>query len=67
MDNTLEEGDTGIFLCTASPAKFKENVDRILGMDLPLPEALSSRADMKVLSVPMAADFAELKKLLLSK
>lgn len=67
LDNTLEEGDTGIFLCTASPAKFKENVDRILGMDLPLPEALSSRADMKVLSVPMAADFAELKKLLLSK
>ena len=67
LDNTLQDGDTGVFLCTASPAKFKENVDRILGIDLPLPEALSSRADMKVLSVPMTADFGELKKFLLNR
>ncbi len=67
LQNNLEKGDTGVFLCTASPAKFKENVDRILGIDLPLPEALSSRANLKVLSTEMDADFAELKKFLLKK
>ncbi len=67
LQNNLEEGDTGIFLCTAAPAKFKENVDRILGIDLPLPQALASRANLKVLSDEMDADFAELRKYLLNK
>lgn len=67
LQNTLEEGDTGIFLCTAAPAKFKENVDRILGTDIPLPEALASRANMKLLSDEMDANFADLKKYLMNK
>lgn len=67
LQNTLEEGDTGIFLCTAAPAKFKENVDHILGTDIPLPEALASRANMKLLSDEMDANFADLKKYLMNK
>ena len=67
LQNTLEEGDTGIFLCTAAPAKFKENVDCILGTDIPLPEALASRANMKLLSDEMDANFADLKKYLMNK
>lgn len=67
LQNTLEEGDTGIFLCTAAPAKFKENVDRILGTDIPLPEALASRANMKLLSDEMDANSADLKKYLMNK
>lgn len=65
LQNNLEEGDTGIFLCTAAPAKFKESVDSILGTDIPLPEALASRADLKILSDNMDADFAVLRKYLL--
>ena len=67
LQNNMEAGDTGIFLCTAAPAKFKESVDEILGIDLPLPEALASRADLKILSDNMDADFAVLRKYLLKK
>ena len=67
LQNNMEAGDTGIFLCTAAPAKFKESVDEILGIDLPLPEALASRADLRILSDNMDADFAVLRKYLLKK
>ena len=39
LENNLKDGETGIFLGTAHPAKFKADVDRILGIDLPLPKA----------------------------
>lgn len=65
LQNNLEEGDTGIFLCTAHPAKFKENVDRILNIDEPLPEALASRANIPLLSDEMDADFAQLRAYLM--
>src|SRR5574344_1059262 len=65
LQNNLEEGDTGIFLCTAHPAKFKENVDRILNIDEPLPEALASRANLPLLSDEMDADFAQLRAYLM--
>lgn len=67
LQDNLEAGDTGIFLCTAHPAKFKENVDRILNIDLPLPEALASRANLALLSDEMDADFAQLRQYLLKK
>lgn len=67
LQNNLADGDTGIFLCTAAPAKFKENVDRILGTDIALPEALACRANMKLLSDEMDADFSVLKKYLMNK
>lgn len=67
LQDNLEAGDTGIFLCTAHPAKFKENVDRILNIDLPLPEALASRANLALLSDEMDADFPQLRQYLLKK
>ncbi len=67
LQNNLEEGDTGIFLCTAHPAKFKENVDRILGIDEPLPEALASRANLPLLSDEFDADFAQLRAYLMQR
>jgi threonine synthase len=48
LQNNLEEGDVGIFLCTAHPAKFKESVDSILGTDIDLPEALATRANLDI-------------------
>ena len=61
LQDNLKDGETGIFLCTAAPAKFKENVDRILGTDIPLPAALAERADMKVLSETFKPDWDTLR------
>lgn len=56
----LQPQETGIFLCTAHPAKFKESVEAILKTALDLPKALADCADKPLLSITMANDFAEL-------
>ncbi|MGL5345035.1 MAG: threonine synthase [Plesiomonas sp.] len=58
----LQEGETGIFLCTAHPAKFKESVEQLLDKEIELPPALAARANLPLLSEPMSADFAQLKQ-----
>lgn len=65
LKDQLQAGETGIFLCTAHPAKFKESVERILDIELPLPEALDKHNKMELLSDTMAADFAQLRNYLL--
>ncbi|WP_373779269.1 threonine synthase [Glaesserella sp.] len=67
LKDQLQTGETGIFLCTAHPAKFKESVERILDIELPLPEALDKHNKMELLSDTMAADFAQLRAYLLAK
>lgn len=67
LKDQLQAGETGIFLCTAHPAKFKESVERILEIELPLPEALDKHNKMELLSDTMAADFAQLRAYLLAK
>ncbi|AHG81113.1 Threonine synthase [Bibersteinia trehalosi USDA-ARS-USMARC-188] len=67
LKNQLNEGETGIFLCTAHPAKFKESVERILELELPLPEALDKHNKLPLLSDTMAADFNALRNYLLAK
>lgn len=64
LERQLEDGETGVFLCTAHPAKFKETVDRVLGMDLPLPPALAERADLPLLSLEIAPDFDAVRAIL---
>ncbi|MDG6881716.1 Threonine synthase [Phocoenobacter uteri] len=65
LASQLTKNETGIFLCTAHPAKFKESVDRILDMDLPLPDALDKHNKMPLLSDEMDNDFAILRDYLL--
>lgn len=60
----LEEGEHGIFLGTAHPAKFKEVVDRVLDSDTPLPQQLKERVDLAILSKDMSADFSALRQLI---
>ncbi|AHG87071.1 Threonine synthase [Bibersteinia trehalosi USDA-ARS-USMARC-190] len=67
LKNQLNEGETGLFLCTAHPAKFKESVERILELELPLPEALDKHNKLPLLSDTMAADFNALRNYLLAK
>lgn len=54
-----------MFLCTAHPAKFKESVDEILGLDVPLPGPLAKHAVLPLLSHNLPAEFARLRAFLL--
>ncbi|WP_168385129.1 threonine synthase [Erwinia amylovora] len=62
----LQDGEFGLFLGTAHPAKFKESVEEILQRTLPLPDALAERADLPLLSHSMKAQFTELRAFLLN-
>ncbi|MBE4290653.1 threonine synthase [Vibrio parahaemolyticus] len=64
LEEQLQEGETGLFLCTAHPAKFKEVVDDILQTDIELPAPLAKHAAMELLSEDLDADFDALKTVL---
>lgn len=66
LTKQLNAGETGLFLCTAHPAKFKESVEEILGRDIFIPEELASRADLALLSKEFTADFVKVRELLMS-
>jgi len=58
---TLEEGQTGIFLGTAHPAKFRETVENVLGQPISLPQPLADCAGQEGLSVDLPNDYQALK------
>ncbi|GLQ72461.1 threonine synthase [Vibrio penaeicida] len=64
LDEQLQEGETGLFLCTAHPAKFKEVVDDVLGADIDVPAPLAKHAAMELLSEELDNDFDALKEVL---
>ncbi|EKM21991.1 threonine synthase [Vibrio sp. HENC-03] len=64
LEEQLQDGETGLFLCTAHPAKFKEVVDDILESDIELPAPLAKHAAMELLSEDLDADFDALKQVL---
>ena len=66
LRDQLQDGEYGLFLGTAHPAKFKEVVEDILGRSIPLPSALAERAEMPLLSHYMPDDFAKLRDFLIS-
>ena len=66
LEQQLADGETGLFLCTAHPAKFKDVVDDILGTDLPLPAPLAKHNAMPLLSLEAENDFVEIKAILYS-
>ena len=63
----LQPDEVGVFLETAHPAKFKDTVDRILNIDLPIPEKLQAFMRGQKQSVPMSKDFADFKRYLLEQ
>ena len=67
LKEQLEPDEIGIFLETAHPAKFKDTVDRILGIDLPIPEKLQAFMRGQKQSAPLSKDFAAFKAYLLSQ
>jgi threonine synthase len=62
LDASLQEGEEGVFLCTAHPAKFLEVIEETLGIELPLPAELEKVKDLNVLSSTIPGEFAALRK-----
>lgn len=63
----LKDGETGVFLETAHPAKFKEKVDDILNIDINIPSRLAEFMKGKKQSIEMNNSFAEFKEFLLEQ
>jgi threonine synthase len=66
LEATRLNGETGLFLGTAHPAKFQESVEAILGIAVPLPPELAAVVDLPILSVNISAELAALKMVLSS-
>jgi threonine synthase len=62
LQANLRAGEQGIFLATAHPAKFMEALAPALGRDIPLPKSLSDLLELPLLSEPLAADQAALRR-----
>ena len=67
LEEQLKDGEVGIFCETAHPAKFKEKVDEILGIDVEIPERLAAFMRGEKQSVPMPNDFEAFKRFLLAQ
>ena len=63
----LQKGEIGVFCETAHPAKFKEKVDDILGIDVEIPDRLAAFMKGEKQSVPMTKDFADFKQYLMNQ
>ena len=63
----LCEGETGVFLETAHPAKFKETVEAAINDSVTIPDRLAAFMKGDKLSVDMTSDFNDFKTFLLSR
>ena len=62
----LQPGETGIFLETAHPAKFKDTVEKIIGEPIEIPAKLQAFMQGKKQSIPMSKAFADFKSYLMT-
>ncbi len=67
LEEQLQPGEVGVFCETAHPAKFKEKVDEILGLRLPIPERLQAFMQGQKQSISMTGDYADFRRYLLSE
>lgn len=61
----LQPGETGVFLETAHPAKFKDTVEQIIGEEVEIPAKLQAFMSGEKKSLPMSKEFADFKQYLL--
>ena len=66
LSKSLKENEAGIFLSTAHPAKFKEKIEEVLGIQIFLPDKLNKAASKKVLSENIPSNYNVLKEYLLN-
>jgi len=67
LEEQLKTDEIGIFCETAHPAKFKEKVDEILGINVEIPERLQAFMRGEKQSVAMSKDFEDFKRYLLNQ
>ena len=63
----LKPGEVGVFCETAHPAKFKEKVDDILGIDVDIPARLRAFMQGQKQSTPMTKEFDDFKQYLMNQ
>ena len=63
----LKPGEVGVFCETAHPAKFKEKVDDILGIDVDIPARLQAFMQGQKQSTPMTKEFDDFKQYLMNQ
>lgn len=66
VSHDLEEGEIGLFLGTAHPAKFRETVENVLGNPISLPKPLADVAGEDSLAVDLPASYDALKQHMMS-
>jgi len=66
VSHDLEEGEIGLFLGTAHPAKFRETVENVLGNPISLPKPLADVAGEDSLAVDLPATYEALKQHMMS-
>ena len=64
LNDGLKDSETGIFLETAHPAKFKDTVENIIGTTLIIQQRLANLKQKKKQSVPMTNQYEDFKKIL---
>lgn len=67
LETGLKEGETGVFLETAHPAKFKSTVESIIGHEIEIPQKLAEFMKGTKQSIQMPKDFEDFKEYLLSR
>ncbi|KOH44222.1 threonine synthase [Sunxiuqinia dokdonensis] len=68
LDEALLDGEVGVFLETAHPAKFTETVEKIIGAGkVPLPEKLAEFMKGEKLSIPLSKEFDDFRAFLLQQ
>ncbi len=66
LQEGLQADETGIFLETAHPAKFKDTVEEIIGEEIAIPEKLQAFMRGEKQSIEMSKQFADFKSYLMS-
>ena len=66
LSEGLRDGEQGVFLETAHPAKFRDTVEGIIGDEVAIPEKLQAFMRGTKQSVPMTAAFEDFKAYLMS-
>lgn len=67
LKDGLKPGQTGIFLETAHPAKFKDTVGEILGEEISIPDRLRAFLDAPKLSVKIGSEYGDFKDYMLAR
>ena len=67
LKDNLQQGEVGVFLETAHPAKFKDTVEEIIGTPVEIPARLQEFMKREKLSVELSKEFSDFKRFLLSR